>query len=108
MVQVLSSLLGVAVYIKQSESSDVIRDGESGESSQSPSTSKTMTPEQINSGPSSSGTSVPSKPMTVEPTESTEGGQSSSSTSIHSRLAAALERAEQVVRKIRVSIKFMI
>ena len=97
-----------SLYIKQSESSDVvvIRDGESGESSQSSSTSKPMTPEQINSGQSSSssGTNVPSKPMTVELTESTEGGQSSSSTSVHSRLAAALERAQEVVRRIRVSI----
>ena len=56
-----------SLYVKQSESSDVvvIQDGESGESSQS-----------------SSNTSVPSKPRTVEPIESTEGSQSSSNTSV--------------------------
>ena len=78
-----------SLYIKQSDSSEVvvIRDGESGESSQS-----------------SSGTSVPSNPGTVEPVECAGSGQSSSSISVHSRLAAALERTEEVVHQLRTRV----
>ena len=87
-----------SLYIKQSESSEVvvIRDDESGESSQSSSgtsvPSKPRTAELIEStkgGQSSSSTSVPSNPGTVEPVECAESGQCSSSISVHSRLAAA-------------------
>lgn len=109
-----------SLYVKQSESSDVvvIQDGESGESGESsqsssntsvPSKPRTVEPiESTEGSQSSSNTSVPNKPRTVEPTESTEGGQSSSSNSIHSRLAAALERTEKVVQQLRTRVSIFI
>lgn len=94
-----------SIYIKQSESSEVvvIRDGESGESSQSSSgtsvPSKPRTAELIEST-----TSVPSNPRTVEPVECAESGQSSSSICVHSKLTAALERTVKVVHQLRTRV----
>lgn len=99
-----------SLYIKHSESSDVvICVDDCGESSQSSSnTSVPSTAEQIKiteRGLSSSSSSVPSKPRTVQPIESTESGQSSSNTTVHSRLSAALKRTEEVIHQLRTSVR---